>query len=280
MSSSSSHAARPDIDFFLTTADSAEGLRVVRATLIALARYCEEHQIGMCVVRSPYAITVAMDDCDYDLQIVLCAFDSMEDVLSNFDIDACRIAYDGTRLLVSETFLRALVSGIVIARPQNESANHAKRLHKYATELGYSIAISDHDPAKPGKTFKQLKALEDAGVVPHAHPPPPQPQIQIVREWEASFVTTPQDIQNVSVVFQQLDMHPVRGAWNGKQKAFLADATSSMPLVFLDFIEDAALVVPKGFREKLPRRLHVPMRDEAGSVMFSRPPAGDAHWAA
>ena len=82
------------------------------------------------------------------------------------------------------------------------------------------------------------------------------------------------------VVFQQLDMHPVRGAWNGKQKAFLADATSSMPLVFLDFIEDAALVVPKGFREKLPRRLHVPMRDEAGSVMFSRPPAGDAHWAA
>jgi hypothetical protein len=122
MSSSSSHAARPDIDFFLTTADSAEGLRVVRATLIALARYCEEHQIGMCVVRSPYAITVAMDDCDYDLQIVLCAFDSMEDVLSNFDIDACRIAYDGTRLLVSETFLRALVSGIVIARPQNESA--------------------------------------------------------------------------------------------------------------------------------------------------------------
>lgn len=418
MSSSSSHAARPDIDFFLTTADSAEGLRVVRATLIALARYCEEHQIGMCVVRSPYAITVAMDDCDYDLQIVLCAFDSMEDVLSNFDIDACRIAYDGTRLLVSETFLRALVSGVVIARPQNESANHAKRLHKYATELGYSIAISDHDPAKPGRTFKQLKALEDASVVPHAHPPPSQlqiSQIQIVREWEASFVTTPQVIEDVSqlgreplskrfpwqhpvplplveveveqgpswtigtqertyvappvkrpsllreqlgqfdyqsgssreivevwrgqrrrgpfgkrgdletidfwryvqaarlafelsagpvawtpshpnldesdqhdanlfcfkgVVFQQLDMHPVRGAWNGKQKAFLADATSSMPLVFLDFIEDAALVVPKGFREKLPRRLHVPMRDEAGSVMFSRPPAGDAHWAA
>ena len=70
-------------------------------------------------------------------------------------------------------------------------------------------------------------------------------------------------------------MHPVRGAWNGKQKAFLADATSSMPRVFLDIIEDAAHVVPKGFRAKLP-----PMRDEAGSVMFSRPPAGDAHWAA
>jgi hypothetical protein len=59
-----------------------------------------------------------MDDCDYDLQIVLCAFDSMEDVLVNFDIDACRIAYDGTRLVASETFLRAVVSGVVIARPQ------------------------------------------------------------------------------------------------------------------------------------------------------------------
>ena len=55
--------ARPDIDFFVTSGDPAEALRIVRSTLIALARHCEETQVGMFVVRSPYALTIAMDDC-------------------------------------------------------------------------------------------------------------------------------------------------------------------------------------------------------------------------
>jgi len=122
--------AKCDIDFFITTSDAAEGLRQVRRTLIALARHCEVAQCGMVVVRSPYALTVAMDDCVYDLQLVLCAFDSTEDVLSNFDIDACRVAYTGETFVASETFVRALVSGTVIAKPENESANYVKRLHK------------------------------------------------------------------------------------------------------------------------------------------------------
>ena len=122
--------AKCDIDFFITTSDAAEGLRQVRRTLIALARHCEAAQCGMVVVRSPYALTIAMDDCVYDLQLVLCAFDSAEDILSNFDIDACRVSYNGETFVASETFVRALVSGTVIAKPENESANYAKRLLK------------------------------------------------------------------------------------------------------------------------------------------------------
>ena len=122
--------AKCDIDFFITTSDAAEGLRQIRRTLIALARHCEAAQCGMVVVRSPYALTIAMDDCVYDLQLVLCAFDSAEDILSNFDIDACRVSYNGETFVASETFVRALVSGTVIAKPENESANYAKRLHK------------------------------------------------------------------------------------------------------------------------------------------------------
>jgi len=421
----SNDAARPDIDFFVTTADSVEALRIVRATLIALARHCEEHQNGMCVVRSAYAVTVAMDDCDYDLQIILCAFDSMEDVLVNFDIDACRVAYNGTRLVASETFLRAIVSGTIIARPQNESANHAKRLHKYATELGYSIAIADHDPASTGKTFKQLKELEVAWTaVPTAAPMAAYPtnlyaHASVLREWErpweshwedelsdvddepfdpttsrpryqgllsnpeikplaeteagpkwtgvgqsAPYVAPPvkrprlsrevirhnqfsysssssrevveiwrgqrrrpkadgdpypetrvywryesssqlahslgsgsvrwrtpmdgHDLEKAEsdanhfcmkdVVFQQLDMHPVQGAWNAKMKAHLATASDGEPLLFLPNIEDAARVVPKACREQLPRCLQVPTREEARSSLFNRPPVGAAKW--
>ena len=89
-------SARPDIDFYLVVDDADAALLKLRATLIALSvcgcrpsareamyhaarsdglrtpcaqRHCEANQNGMCVVRSPYAITVAMDDCEYDLQI-------------------------------------------------------------------------------------------------------------------------------------------------------------------------------------------------------------------
>ena len=71
-------------------------------------------------------------------------------------------------------------------------------------------------------------------------------------------------------------MHPVHGAWCAKQKAFLATAVASEPLKFFDFIEDAALVVPKGCRESLPRCLCVHKRDSVASVIFNRPDAGGA----
>lgn len=440
--------ARPDIDFFMTTGDSETALRMLRATLIALARHCESRQVGMCVVRSPYAVTVAMDDCDYDLQIVLCAFDSMEDVLSNFDIDACRVAYDGTRLIASETFLRAIVSGTIVARPQFESLNHAKRLHKYATlqDGGFNIAIADFDPTLPGKTPMLLRELErewdqhadtvagpdtvvgqntvvdmtrpgwevpftDADMemaeathtmrtllteppAAHTHPfgtnpalyalpedeegprwgslaaappeyVPPAPQwnrfirnhaiqqpgftyssanarevVEVWREqrrrpraagvpmgmcaegeappldhedyWrfsESSALAArltaggfrprnavaddlPADHAGVAgwgttiakqcvikdVVFQTLDMHPIRGAWNAKQKAFLATAVETEALIFLDFIEDAALVVPKSCRAQMTRCMQVPTRASAGSAHFRPSIIGAATW--
>ena len=114
----------------------------------------------------------------YDLQVILCTFDSMEDVLDNFDIDACRVAYDGRRLVGSETFIRAVTSGMVIARPQNDSANYALRLHKYATlpahapdaksAGGYAIALADCDDARPGRTILELRETAS----PHSLPGP------------------------------------------------------------------------------------------------------------
>lgn len=440
-SSSTSNGSRPDIDFFLTTGndeDPKAGLYVLRKTLIALARHCEDNQIGVCFVRSPYAITVAMDDCDYDLQIVLNAFRSMDDVLSNFDIDACRIAYDGERMVASETFIRAIVSGTIIARPQYESHNYAKRLHKYATLQagGFTLAIADFDPMTPGKTPTVLRELErvwhtapsagpiadpshggeaviapagdqwevaftaqnieqantmvqgrpfatipstatlNAGPNPALYASPeveqgpawdgvhqpqyvaPLPQlprlfqlqqragvaynntdaravvevwrgqrrhprglewrgdlavgdaipynrndywrydqssrlafqlssgfiprklnqhIYALEEFEGMGETVAKHYVAKDVVFQTLDMHPVRGAWNSKQKAFLATAVETEPLKFLDYIEDAALVVPKACRDKLTRCLVVPIQGSSASAHF-RPRDGVATW--
>ena len=410
-----------DIDFFVTTGDETEALRIVRRTLIALARHCEAVQCGMVVVRSPYALTIAMDDCAFDLQIVLCTFNSPQEVIGNFDIDACRIAYDGTEFLASETFVRALVSGVILAKPQFDSGNYAKRLEKYATlgggRGGYTIVIENYDHQNPGRTPSLLKQrwravasaapgrsadcdtvrLERRGqecddqhevvheyerpfgpaslaqaqewdgrrpfhpdgsllnrdsrsatpnvpeteeaptwadasnVAPYENPAPRPRLVQEVKakqqyayddrnaryfvevwrgqrrrprappsrrlrqepehtepywRFEASkqkalamstgtvsmfdpetlFFSDEEDRHDLNgnfakdVIFQQLDMHPIYGAWNKHQKAFLASATENEPLVFLDLIEDAARVLPADCRLKLPRCLRVPAR--------------------
>ena len=278
--SSTASATRPDIDFFFTTLDTDEALQKLRTVLIALARRCEETEIGMCVVRSPYAVTIAMDDCDYDLQIVLSAFDSMEDVLSNFDIDACRVGYDGTRLVASQSFLRALVSGVIIARPGNESSNHAKRLHKYATlqHGGFAIAIADFDPNRPGRTPTLLNEWESAANLAAAEtanpdnsllselrrvrearrPPPPPAEAGSVSEWEVPF--TADDVAYASIIM--------------RTRAFgSSNPIGSNPALYtpedLDPPPAWGANEPPEYEAPLPRRLRLIRSREHGGVSYS-----------
>ena len=80
-----------DIDFF-PLGSPEEALESVRRALIALAKDCESTETGMFVVRSPHALTIGMDDCCFDLQIVLCTAETPPDILAKFDIDASRLA--------------------------------------------------------------------------------------------------------------------------------------------------------------------------------------------
>lgn len=62
------------------------------------------------------------------------------------------------------------------------------------------------------------------------------------------------------VVFQQLDAHPKRGDWSNC-RGHLATASSDEPLKFLDFIEDAARVLPPKCRPKLSRCMTIATPD-------------------
>eukprot|EP00966_Prymnesium_polylepis_P128281 2966938-Prymnesium_polylepis.2 len=76
-------------------------------------------------------------------------------------------------------------------------------------------------------------------------------------------------------------MHPIRGAWNEGQKKFIAMASELEPLRFLDYIEDAGLVLPPAWRQTLPRCLCIPTRAEAAAKIFNRPDANRSRsWAA
>ena len=59
---------------------------------------------------------------------------------SGFDVDACQLAYDGSRVLATPSALRALRSGINIADPERSSPSYEQRLAKYALR-GFAVAV-------------------------------------------------------------------------------------------------------------------------------------------
>lgn len=125
-------ASSPDVDFFIVNKSEEEAIRMIRASLLEIAMLHRERQNGMFVVRSPYSITVACDDLLQNLQIVLCRYDSVDQLLAFFDIDACRSAFDGADLITSRTFLRCLATGTVVVDWRFDSPSFRSRLCKYA----------------------------------------------------------------------------------------------------------------------------------------------------
>ena len=155
-----------DIDFY-PLGSTDEALATVRRALIALGKVCEQKQNGMFVCRSQYAITIGMDDCLYDIQIVLCTFSSMQSILENFDVDMCRFAFDGREIIASETAVRAACYGMVVAEPWYDSG---KRLAKYNETVGVAIIINKFDAADPGFTPSLLLSRHQERPL---EPPPP-----------------------------------------------------------------------------------------------------------
>lgn len=155
-----------DLDFF-PLGSQEQALQTVRRALLALARDCESTETGMFVVRSQHALTIGMDDCCFDLQIVLCTNATPADILRGFDIDASRFAYtSSSQLIASETAVRAMLAGSHIATPSYQSANFAERLHKYSSQLGLALAIEHEDTiidldGKPSDKAGGLQATLD-----------------------------------------------------------------------------------------------------------------------
>ena len=109
--------------------------------------------------------------------------------------------------------------------------------------------------------YQQLRALEESsGLTPR--------RIMIAgQETSATYPNEfyPDDMPTQShllndVVFQQLDAHPKRGGWSDC-RGHLATASADKPLKFLEFIEDAARVLPPQCRSKLPRCMTVATPD-------------------
>ena len=92
------------------------------------------------MVRSRFAVTLAVGYPQRNTQIVLLHHNSVAEVIFNFDVDACQVAFDGKRVVATPSAHRALLTGINIADAERSSARYESRLAKYAS-LGFYVAV-------------------------------------------------------------------------------------------------------------------------------------------
>lgn len=152
--------APSDADFFALGMSQEEALRALRRLLRAVCLHCAERHAGMLVVRSSRAVTIAIDDL-LPLQVILCAYQDADELFSKFDVDCCRVGFDGSRVFLHESCREAIVHGANIVTHFHDSPFLAARLCKYG-DVGFAAVIPGYTP--PGLALK-ADALHGAKAV-------------------------------------------------------------------------------------------------------------------
>ena len=133
-----------DLDFFLVGPyTEAEGIQKVRRVLLTLMRDCVSHNNGMCVWRTNNAITIAMDDCNINIQIILRVYHSVDQLLSSFDLEPARVAYrlhERPHLIASKSFRRCVESGTILIDRHWFTPLTVSRVKKYVSH-GFSLFV-------------------------------------------------------------------------------------------------------------------------------------------
>lgn len=87
------------------------------------------------------------------LQFIMAKFDSISDVLANFDLPACKVAYDGTNVLFTEASHYAYKYMVNMVSEHEYSALFDHRLSKYMS-YGFSIGLPELAIDKVSKELK------------------------------------------------------------------------------------------------------------------------------
>lgn len=102
-------APNADVDVFLVCETEAAARDKIRAI-------CELPSIkrGATFVRTPHSVTICSSN-RRNVQIILRIFPSVSAILSEFDVDACAVCYDGRGVFGLERAARALATRVNIA---------------------------------------------------------------------------------------------------------------------------------------------------------------------
>lgn len=138
-----------DIDFFLTTTDAEVAHQAVSDLLAFFAQF---QQPETHVVQTDNAVSFVLADSDnpeqgIDIQVITRMYNSVVQVLTEFDIDPCRAAWTWDHIYVAPSFVRALVSNYTLCYPDHDSASYGFRLRKYL-KRGFALAVPGLDLAR------------------------------------------------------------------------------------------------------------------------------------
>ena len=109
------------------------------------------HQL--LVVRSAFAVTFAAAYPQRNLQLILRRHACTADVIFNFDVDCCQVAWDGKRVLATPSAHRALRTGVNLADPERSSIDYEMRLAKFA-QRGFKVAVPGLDLARVQSKYR------------------------------------------------------------------------------------------------------------------------------
>ena len=143
-----------DIDLFIVAEDE-QTARAAFDRVFAHLKHnldrTEHHQL--LVLRSPMAVSFYAAFPNRTIQVVLRRHACVADVILNFDVDACQLAYDGQRVVGTHAAFRAFRTGLNIADPERSSPAYEKRLAKYSLR-GFAVVVPGLEMERVSDRFK------------------------------------------------------------------------------------------------------------------------------
>jgi hypothetical protein len=126
-----------DYDVFLLTQDNNRALEIVNIIYEKMNTLKHTH-----ILKTKNTITLY--NTKYEIQIITKLYDSIFDVLNNFDLDSCCVGYSNGNLYALPRFIRSLAYCGNILNPEKYSSSYFYRLKKYM-KRGFSVYIPGLD---------------------------------------------------------------------------------------------------------------------------------------
>jgi hypothetical protein len=140
-----SRMGQSDLDLFVVSSRENAG---EEAFQMLLRHFKNVHQEAgkndLLVTRTRLAVTFAFGYPQRHIQLILRRYNCVAQVLLNFDIDCCQVAYDGNTVMATPAGMRALESGTNIADPEKANMRYEERLAKYGSR-GFMVVVPGLD---------------------------------------------------------------------------------------------------------------------------------------
>lgn len=125
-----------DFDIFLYGLTERE----YNSKIIEIYNNFKKVQQDFLCIRSLRAITFIFGPMKRYIQVILKSYDSINQIIDNFDIDCVCVAYDGNNVWCNERSYQAITTGINDVKLEFSSASFEYRLAKYGSR-GFGVHV-------------------------------------------------------------------------------------------------------------------------------------------